>query len=267
MEIPAAVLLALAGLCAGFLAGVFDVGGGIVLVPVLLYYCHSTGVSSLVSMHVAIGTSLLVVAFLSGALAREYWRANQVIWRVALHVALGGIAGAVLGSTIASGLEGPTLRKIFGFVLLVAAVRLFSGKRKQGKELEPDLRLHPLLGTGVLLGLVSSLSGIGGNLFAVPLLASYGHFPLRKALGTASAAIVVTAAAGAMGYLIRGWGNDFLPPGISGFIDWEPAVPLILGAVPGGILGTRLAARADTRLLRNIFAVALLVVMLRMFFL
>jgi uncharacterized membrane protein YfcA len=267
METLAALLLVLAGVTAGFLAGVFGMGGGIVLVPVLLYYCHSAGVSTLVATHVAMGTSLLVAVFGSGARAWGYWRTDQVIWRGVLLVALAGVVGALLGSSIAAGLEGPSLRKIFGFVLLVAATRLFAGKRKQGKELEPDLALQPLLGTGLLLGLVSSLSGIGGTLIAVPLLNRYVHFPLRKAFGTSSAVIVITAAAGAAGYLIRGWGNEFLPPGMHGFIDWQAAIPLILGTVPGEILGTRISARADTGLVRNIFAVVLLVVMLRMFFL
>jgi hypothetical protein len=213
------------------------------------------------------GTSLLVVMFISGTQTWGYWRANQAIWRGAVLVALAGVLGALLGSSVAAGLEGPSLRKIFGFVLLVAVARLFSGKRKQGKELEPNLALPPLLATGLLVGLVSSLSGIGGALIAVPLMYTYLRFPLRKAFGTSSAAIVITAAAGAAGYLVRGWGNVLLPPGMPGFIDWQGAIPLILGAVPGGIIGTRLAARADTPLVRKFYAIILLVVMLRMFFL
>ena len=266
MDILAAVLLALAGLLAGFLAGVFGIGGGIVLVPVLLYYCRSAGVSSLVATHVAMGTSLLVVMFASGAQAWGYWRRDQIIWRGVAFVALAGVLGAVLGSSIASVLEGPTLRKYFGFVLLVAVTRLFAGKRKPGKELEPDLALPQLIGTGFLLGLISSLSGVGGGLIAIPFLYTQLHFPLRKAFGTSSAAIVITAAAGASGYLIRGWGNEFLPPGMAGFVDWQAGIPLILGAIPGVMIGTRLAASADTGLVRKIYAVILLVVMLRMFF-
>jgi uncharacterized membrane protein YfcA len=266
MDTLAAVLLALGGLLAGFLAGVFGIGGGIVLVPVLLYYLHLTGVSSLVATHVAMGTSLLVVMFASCAQAWGYWRANQVIWRGVVLIALGGVVGALLGSSIAAVLEGPSLRKIFGFVLLVAVARLFAGKRKPGKEPEPELALPRLIGTGFLLGMVSSLSGVGGSLIAIPLLYTQLHFPLRKAFGTSSAAIVVTAASGAALYLIRGWGNEFLPPGIPGFVDWRPAIPLILGAVPGAILGTRLSARADTPQVRIVYAVMLLVVTLRMFF-
>jgi len=266
MDIPAAALLVLAGLTAGVLAGVSGIGGGIVLVPVLVYYLHATGVSSLVSTHVAMGTSLLVVAFISAAQAWEY-RTNHVIWRGALCMAPAGVAGAFLGSLIASGLEGTTLRRIFGFVLLVAAVRLFSGKRKQGKETEPDLSLKLLLAVGFLVGVVSSLSGIGGALIAIPLLSAYLHFPTKKAFGTSSAAITVTALSGAAGYLFWGWGSEFLPGGMHGFIDAQAAIPLVAGAVPGAMLGTRFAARLDTGSLRKVYAVILLVVMLRMFFL
>lgn len=262
-----AALLALAGALAGFLAGVFGIGDGIVLVPVLLAYLHAEGVSSLVATHVAMGTSLLVVACASAAQAWEYRRTNQVLWRAVLPLAASGASGAFAGTLIASGLEGPSLRKIFGVLLLVAAVRLFSGKRKQPKDPEPNLSLIPLIGTGFLVGIVSSLSGTGGALVAIPLLSGYLRFPLRKAFGTSAAAIAIIALAGAAGYLLRGWGNEFLPPESTGFIDWRSAVALAAGAVTGIIAGTRRGARADTGAVRNAYAVILLVVMLRMFFL
>ena len=146
-------------------------------------------------------------------------------------------------------------------------MRLFSGKRKQRKELEPRLAIPPLGGIGLAVGLLSSLSGTGGTLLAVPLLSNTLHFPLRKAIGTANAAVMITAAAGAAVFLIRGWGNVFLPAGISGFIDWRPAIPLALGMVPGGMIGNRMAAKADIGSVRNAVGVLLLVIMLRMFFL
>jgi uncharacterized protein len=266
MDILGAALLCVAGLLAGFLEGVFAMGGGIVLVPVLLFYARSAGISSLVAMHVAIGTSLLVTAFLSGTLALDYRRSGHCLVRGVLFIAPAGISGALLGSAVAAGLEGTSLRSIFGFLLLVAAARLFSGRRKPGKDQEPKLEPGPLLGTGLLLGLLSSLSGVGGALVAVPLLYTYRHVPLRKAIGTSAAAIALTAAAGAASYLVAGWRNEFLPPGMHGFIAWEPAIPLLLGAVPGVLIGARMETRADTGTLRKVYAVILLVVMLRLFF-
>ena len=233
MDVLGAALLLVAGLVAGFLEGVFGMGGGIVLVPVLLIYARAVGISSLVATHVAIGTSLLVTALLSGALSVDYRRSGHLLLRGVLFIAPAGIAGALLGSAVAAGLEGTSLRNIFGFLLIVAAVRLFSGRRKPGKDQEPKLSPVPLLGTGLLLGLLSSLSGVGGALVAVPLLYTYMHVPLRKATGTSAAAIALTAAAGAASYLVSGWRNEFLPPGMHGFIAWQAAIPLVLGAVPG----------------------------------
>jgi uncharacterized membrane protein YfcA len=184
-----------------------------------------------------------------------------------LPLALCGAAGAFAGTLVAAGLEGPTLRTIFGFLLLVGAVRLFSGKMKQPKEPEPDISVVRLAGAGFLLGVLSSLTGTGGALVAIPLLSRYLHFPVRKSFGTSAAAIAVIALAGAAGYLLRGWGNVFLGPGSTGFVDWRGAIVLGAGAVAGIIVGTRLGARADTGAVRNTYAVILLVVMLRMFFL
>lgn len=267
MDLLAAGLLVLAGFGAGFLAGVFGIGSGVVLVPVILLYCHATGVSTLVATHVAMGTSLLVVAFVSAAQAWEYARTGHCLWRGAALIALTGAAGSAIGTAVAAGLEGTALRKIFGFVLLVAAVQLFAGKRKTAAEREPDLEAWPLLGSGLLIGLVSALSGVGGAPLAVPLLYTYRRFPLRKAIGTSAAAMVVIAGAGAAGYLFRGWGSEFLPPGMPGFISWQAALPLCVAGIPGMILGTRAASRADIPLVRTTFAVLLLAVMLRMFFL
>jgi uncharacterized membrane protein YfcA len=266
MDILVAAILFVAGLIAGFLTGALEIGGGIVLVPVLLWYCHVTGVSSLVSTHIAIGTSLLVSACAAGARVWEYGRTGHVVWRGASYMALSGVAGVMLGSDIAAGLEGPALRKIFGLVLLLAAVRLLSRGRKQGGEREPENTLPRQLAGGFLLGLVSSVSGIGGTLFAVPFLYRYIHLPLRKALGTAGGVVTVIATAGGVAYLVRGWGSEFLPPGMPGFIDWQPAIPLILGAVPGGIIGIRAGAKANTRTVRAVYAVLLLILMLRMVF-
>lgn len=267
MDLLAAGLLVMAGLGAGFLDGVFTVGSGVVLVPVLLLYCHASGVSSLVATHVAMGTSLLVVAFSSAARTREYARTGHCLRREAAYLGIAGAAGSVIGAAVASGLEGTTLTRIFGFVILVTAVRLFGGKRKSAAEREPDSAPWPLVGGGSLIGFVSALSGGGGAPLAVPFLYTYRKFPLKKAIGTSGAAIVLMAAAGAAVYLLRGWGNEFLPPGMPGFISWQAALPLIAGVIPGVILGTRAASRADVPFLRTGFAVLLLAVMLRMLFL
>ncbi|HUI10741.1 MAG TPA: sulfite exporter TauE/SafE family protein [Bacteroidota bacterium] len=266
MDVPGAALLVVAGAAAGFLSGVFAIGDGIVIVPVMLAALHAWNVSSLVATHVAMGTSLAATAAMGLALACAAGGRGQVMRRDAALLAIAGAAAALAAGAIACGLEGTTLRKIFGLLLLAAAVRLFAGKRKSGKSPEQPAAAAKLIPAGLIAGGLSSVSGTGGTVVSVPLLYSYLRIPLRKATGTAHAASLACAAAGAAAYVLWGWSSEFLPPGMHGFVDWPCAGALALGAVPGALAGDRLAEKADRTALRAPYAVALLVVMLRMFF-
>jgi uncharacterized membrane protein YfcA len=105
MEILHLFLLLLAGCCAGFLAGFFGVGGGLILVPILLLYFQIIHVTSLVSTHMAFGTSLLIVVFSSMSSAFQYQRNGHVFWKGVLYIGLTSVAGGILGAALAGGLE------------------------------------------------------------------------------------------------------------------------------------------------------------------
>jgi hypothetical protein len=266
MDILSIVLLLLAGCLAGFLAGFFGVGGGIILVPILLYFFQSIHVSSLVSTHLAFGTSLLIVMFASLSSAVQYTRNGHVVWKAVLSIGLVSVVGALLGATIAGGLEGKVLRQIFAAVVLLSALRLFAETRKPKVEEMPPLRIPPLVGTGFLVGMVSSLAGVGGGLLSIPIMHSILKFPLKKALGTSSATIVITSLAAGIGYVIKGWGHSLLPAGTLGYVDWLHALPLIAGSIPLAAVGAQVANKTKVTLLKRIFAVFLLVIAFRMLF-
>jgi uncharacterized membrane protein YfcA len=259
-------LLFLAGGVAGFLAGFFGVGGGIILVPILLAYYQATGVTSLVATHLTLGTSLLVIIFASSSSAYQYSRNNHNVWRAVVLMGLGSIAGAIAGTTIAAALAGKALQRIFAGVVFFAAVRLLSEPRKPKGEPEMNLNAPGLLATGVIVGIVSALAGVGGGIFSIPIMYSLLHFPMKKALGTSSATIVITAFASVMGYVIRGWGNPLLPPGTLGYVDPLSAIPIIVGTLPTASLGARLAHRTHPVRLRRIFALFLVIIGIKMFF-
>ena len=265
MDATAAALLVVAGAAAGFLSGALAIGDGIVMVPVLLIVLRGAGVSSLVSTQVAMGTSLAATAAASLVLAWSARKRDQVIGRDALVVGLSGAVAALAAVAIACSLEGPSLRKVFGVLLLIAAVRLFAGKKKSAAAEQsgafPKLALAGLCG-----GLTAGLTGSGGTVVAAPLLHRYVLLPLRKAVGTAHAAAAACAAAGALAFVLWGWTSEFLPAGMHGFVDWPSAAALAVGAVPGAVMGDRFGATADKTPVRATYAVILLVVMLRMFF-
>lgn len=266
MDLQHILILLLAGGLSGFLAGFFGVGGGIILVPILLSYFQYIGVSSLVATHLAFGTSLFVIIFASSASASQYHRNGHIIWRAVLVIGCVSVLGAWAGSWVAGGLQGKTLQRIFAAVVIVAALRLLSEQRKPKGEPEPRLGIPGLAGTGLVVGIVSSLAGVGGGVFSIPIMYTLLHFPLKRALGTSSATIVITALAAAAGYVVRGWGNPILPSGTAGYVDILHAIPVIAGTIPMAMVGATVAGKTKSATLRKVFAGFLLLVAVKMLF-
>jgi uncharacterized membrane protein YfcA len=265
-----AVLFA-AGCVAGFLAGFFGVGGGIILVPILVFYLQAIGTSSLVATHIAFGTSLIVVVFASMASAFQYSRNQHVVWKAVAVMGIASIAGAWAGATIAAGLQGKELQRIFAAVVTVAAVRLLAESRKSPAEHAMNLSVPGLGVIGVVVGLVSSLAGVGGGVFSIPMMYYFMKFPLKKALGTSSATIIITAVAAAAGYIVHGRTEVLrFAPELSGYtlgyVDYFHALPIIVGTLPLASLGARVAHSTNVDRLRKYYGVFLLIIATRMFF-
>lgn len=265
MDILTFLLLLVAGCAAGFLAGFFGVGGGILLIPILLFYYQTTPITSLVTTHLAFGTSLLIIIFASASSAYQYNRAQHVIWRAVLLLGAASAVGALVGSTFAALLPGRTLRQIFAAVLVIASLRLLSQPSKPKGNLPPELGAQKLLPAGLLIGVISALAGVGGGVFAIPVMYSLFRFPLKKALGTSSAMIIITAFFGAVGYAIKGWNMQGVPPYTLGYIDYLTALPLILGSLPLANVGARVADKTRPDTLRKIFALLLIIMAAKMF--
>jgi uncharacterized membrane protein YfcA len=266
MDLVQIALLLLAGAVTGFLAGFFGVGGGVILVPVLIAYLQATGVSSLIATHVAFGTSLFIIIFASGSSAWQYSQNRHILWRAVVFMGVGSVLGALGGVLVAGELPGKTLQRIFAVVVVAAAMRLLSEPRRPKGELEPKLAVPGLRGVGFAAGVLSALAGVGGGIVAIPAMYSLLHFPMKKALGTSSATIVITAVASVIGYVLRGWGNPLLPPGTAGYVDMVGAIPVIVGTLPAAALGATVALNTAPAVLRRIFATLLIIIALKMFF-
>jgi uncharacterized membrane protein YfcA len=254
------LLLLLAGLITGFLAGFFGIGGGILLVPVLLAYFQAIGVSSLVATHLTFGTSLFITFFTAISSAAEYTRNGHVHWKGVLWLGPASVAGAWIGSGIAGGLDGRLLQQIFAVVVMVAAVRMLTEQRLHKQKAGMRDSAPALLATGGVVGIVAPLAGVGGGVVSIPLMYSLLHFPLKKALGTSSATIVITALAASIGYVVRGYGNSLLPEYTLGYVAYLSAIPLVAGSIPMARVGARAAHHSNVTRLRRFFAVLLLVV-------
>ncbi len=263
MEPLTVVLLIAGGACAGLLAGLFGISEGLLLVTLLLAVEQRAGVTSLISTHVAIGTSLVVIAL--GALRPSFssFRQDSVVRPAALIAGVAGMAGAFCLGLLAGGATGKSLRVIAGLAAAVSALRLFAEQRRpKGEQRNEPLRLAL---TGVLGGGISSLTGAGASMIVTPMLYSGERFPQTKAIGTSSVVTLVAAAAGAAGYCVAGLGNVIVPEGFAGYLHPLPAVLLSIGAIPSTIAGMRLASRIKGSLPRKLVAFLLLLIAARLF--
>ncbi len=259
------IVFALVGTVSGFLSGLLGIGGGVIMVPFLIFvFSHSFPKE--IYVHCALATSSSSAFFftLSGMIAHA--RFKNVKWKNVPYLGLGAFIGALIGSTLASHTPGDFIKKAFAFLLFYVSYRLFSGKNvtfKEDLKSSIDARMFFLL--GLITGTIASFFGIGGGVIAVPVMAFIG-FDMREAIGTSTAMIPFTTFSSAFGYVINGWNNPLLPPHSLGFV-YLPAVLLI---VPFGVvmaqIGAYFASRVPQLFLRRIFACLLLIVAVKILF-
>lgn len=260
---PALLLMpGVIGGLAGLLAGLLGVGGGIILVPGFYALLKAAGYPAPDLMHVAIATSLatIIPTGLSSALAHR----QRDCVRVDVLQAMGSgiVLGAFAGSLAATLMTGGTLRMIFGGFLVILSLFLASGNHFEPAPRPLPGRLRMTV-AGLATGFLSSLLGIGGATFTVPLLSILG-IPLRHAIGTASAIGVLIAIPACAGF-ISGMGSAELSvPYTLGYVF----IPGFLLAAPASILmapaGVRLAHSLPVRTLRVFFALFMVIVGIRM---
>ena len=260
----------LTGCAAGYLAGLFGVGGGIIVVPVLAVLFKASGVAQDVLMPLAIGTSMAIVSVTSLMGARAHHANGNVDWKNAKELLPAVLAGVVAGSLLGSRAPRSVLAGcVVAFELIVCMIFVAQAMRIHGEEKMAD-RMLPRSGmllVSALLGSVSSVVGIAGGTLFVPFLNSCG-VNLRKAIGTATALGAPLSLVAAFVYMLTGSaGNRPLPPYSIGYVY----LPALLGCLFGGIWttkhGARLGLKLNLRALKLAFALILLIAAAKMLFL
>ncbi|MDR5868141.1 sulfite exporter TauE/SafE family protein [Halomonas koreensis] len=241
----------LLGSLAGTLAGLFGIGGGLIIVPALVFAFELQGVSPSVLMHLAVGTSLATIVVTGASSAWGHYRRGSIHrdWFLALLPGL--MLGAIAGVFVAGSLSGGVLGLLFGLFILAVAARMALGRGATPGSLAPGRAVMAL--AGAVIGGVSALFGIGGGTLSVPWLTRCGA-PMTRAVGTSSACGLPIAAFGAATFVVVGRGESALPPGALGYVMWPAFLGIILTSVPFARVGVRLAHFLPARALRLAFA-------------
>ncbi len=249
------------GAAAGVLAGLFGLGGGIVVVPGLYFLYLRHGFASEICMHLAVGSSLAAVVCTSIASAIAHHRHGAVRWPVVRRLSPGIVAGAALGAALAEHAPGTLLRTFFGLFELLVAIQLALASRPAAHRELPGTGSMWALGSGI--GALSSLLGIGGGTLTVPLLV-WCNVPIHQAVGTSAACGLPIALAGAIGFVAAGWGATGLPAGTSGYVYWPAVLAIVAGSAFLAPLGAHLAHALPVATLRRLFSIVVALIGLRM---
>jgi uncharacterized membrane protein YfcA len=261
-----ALLLVAVGTLSGFLAGVFGIGGGAILVPVFYECFRIAGVPLEVRMPLCIGTSLAVIIPTSISSFQAHYKRGAVDMTILRVWSLPILIGVIAGSVVARFAPERLFKIVFVCVAYTAAARLIFAR--EGWKFGDDLPKGPLMRAyGFCVGILSTLMGIGGGLFSNLLMTLYGR-PIHQAVATSSALAVLISIPGALGYVYAGWPAAARFPDVAalqlpfalGYVSLIGALlvmPMSLFTAP---LGVRVAHAMSKRTLEVAFGCYLFVV-------
>lgn len=257
------VAVVFAGLFGGLISGLLGVGGGIVIVPVLYHILSVLEVEQSIRMQVAVATSLATIVFTSLASLRSHRKRDAIdvdlLRSWSLPIFFGVVAGSLLGGSV----NGLLLTGVFGTVAVAVAIRMIM-RTESSKTTNGFPNRATKVISGLAVGFLSALMGIGGGTLSVPLLTTFGY-DIRRAVGTASAIGFVISIPGTLGYVATGWRVPGLPPYSIGFVNWAAALSLIPLTMAMAPVGAKLAHSIPRRALQICFAVFLLATAVKMF--
>ena len=253
---PFLLFLLLGGLV-GIVAGLFGVGGGLLIVPALIWGLPIVGVNQSHSTHIAVGSSLATIVVTSISAIIAHHKRGAVLWRKVALLTPGILLGAWLGGMLAGILAGDLLQRIFGVFAILVGLHLYFRVKTEASHFSPGPFMTSLVG-GVI-GLISALVGIGGGSMTVPFL-NFTGIEMRKAVATSSACGLPIALSGALSFIFMGWGLEGLPAVSSGYVYWPVVLIIVITSTLFAPLGASLAHRLQGDHLKRVFAVFLLCV-------
>lgn len=253
-----------AGVFGGLIAGLLGVGGGIIIVPVLYFVFGALDVPDGLRIKVAVATSLATIVVTSLSSARSHFRRKGVDTALLKAWVMPIILGVIVGTLVASMVGGWVLTVIFATVALMVALNmLIRGRNAKLTDGFPNRGVK--YGSGAIVGLISSMMGIGGGTLSVPILTAVGY-DIRLAVGTASAIGFVIAVPATIGYVLAGWTTSGLPPGSFGYVNLLAFIALVPLTTLFAPLGARIAHTIPPKALSYCFGAFLFITSGRMFY-
>ena len=195
------LIMSLTAIVAGFFAGFFGIGGGIITVPCLFYIFGAIGINKSFIMHLAVGTSFAIIVPTAIMSVFTHYKHKAVDFGVIRTYGIFVVTGVIIGSFFAASMQTKSLVLFFSIIIYLLALNLIFLKDKTKIKLKFNLLQRTVL--GFIVGFVSSLMGIGGAIMNVPILKFVGY-TINKAIGSAASIGFLISIFGSLGFLISG---------------------------------------------------------------
>ena len=258
------VAMVITGSIAGILAGLFGIGGGIIIVPVLEIVLGFMGIDSSIRMHVAVATSLAIIIPTSISSAARHHQHQAIDFKIIKIWAPFILFGALFGTWIASQIHGHTLAIIFAFVSLLISFKMIFFRETH--NLSDKVPLNPIMSiVPTSIGFLSSMMGIGGGTFSVMTLTLFNQ-PIHRAIGTAALLGLFISLPGAIGFVIAGWDDPRLPEmnlGYISLIGFALISPMTVLTAP---VGVKIAYIFSESKLSKLFGILLILMAFQLFY-
>lgn len=251
------------GSIVGFLAGLLGIGGGLIIVPALVYLLPMVGVTGEVVMPMALATSLGAIVITSSSAALAHHKKKNIPWQLTKPLMVAVAVGALLGAFIADALSTKALTSFFSVVVvLLACYMLLSIKVTKERAMPSNLVMKFF---SFITGIIASLMGIAGGAILVPMFSYFG-VPIRHSIGIATACGVMVALFGSLGYIITGFNLPNLPEWSLGYVYLPALLGIVMSSSVFAPIGVKYASKLPVKTLKKFFAVFLIFVAIKMMF-
>lgn len=248
---PLLGLLGILGFIGAFVSGLVGVGGAIIMIPLLLYIPPIVGFDALDIRTVAAITIVQVaVAGFVGIVGHR----DRIVRSLVVAIGVSMTAASFGGAVVSAALDPLVLEVVFAAMATVAAVIALLRRGRTAPDRAGQLVFNrpaaAVLGGGV--GLVAGMVGAGGAFLLMPAMLFGLHIPMRAAVGASLAIVAISATAGLVGKVATGQ------------IDWPLAAALVVGVIPGGLIGAMVSRRSRVEHLSTVLGVVVALVAIRM---
>ena len=250
------------GILAGLLAGMFGIGGGLIIVPVLIGTFINLGFDESIIVHLAIGTAISCIIFTGLSSANAHRKKSSIDFDHYKPVAIGIIFGALAGAFFAVQIKGLFLKLSIAIFIMVVAIQILFDLTFSSKRIHPNK--NKSIFAGSVIGFLSAILGIGGGTFSVPYFKSLG-LSLTSSIGTSAACGVPIAIFGTVGYIVGGTNVMSLPEMSLGYIYLPALLGVSITSIFSAKYGADLAHYLSQTTLKRLMASWFFIISIYMF--